>query len=50
MFSESWAKDSEDPDKSLRKAMTNVKKKLTKQENRLTNNNCSLTENLNNTI
>ncbi|XP_037728678.1 uncharacterized protein LOC119559692 [Drosophila subpulchrella] len=32
------AKDSEDPDKSLRKAMTNVKNKLTKQKHR--NNNC----------
>jgi len=42
------AKDSEDPDKCLRKEMTSVKNKLTKQNNR--NNNCPLFENLNYTI
>jgi len=42
------AKDSEDPDKCLRKAMSEVKNKLTKQKSRLINSNCTLTEILNN--
>ncbi|XP_070851612.1 uncharacterized protein [Drosophila suzukii] len=42
------AKNSEDPDQCLRKAMTNVKNKLTKQKKR--NNNSQICKNLNNTI
>jgi len=47
-FSGALAKDSEDPDKGLRTAMSNVKNKLTKQKNR--NNSCTIFENLNSTI
>jgi len=42
--------DSENPDKCLRKMMTNVKNKLTKQKNMLNSNNCPLTENIYNRI
>jgi len=50
IFSEALAKDSEHLDTCLRKAMTNVKTKLTKQKIRNADNNCPLIENLNNTI
>jgi len=43
------AKDLEVPEKCLRKAMSKAKNKLTKQK-RLINNNCTLMENLSNTI
>ncbi|XP_050745790.1 uncharacterized protein LOC127011757 isoform X2 [Drosophila biarmipes] len=38
------ARDSGDPNKCLRKTMTNIKNKLTKHKTRLWNNNCNSTD------